>query len=1391
MKPLRKYVMVPLLVGVFLLAGASRMAAQLSVASQGLAVQTFDAAPPVSQWSTLSVGPVVTGGVISSGAQLDNAVQTNAAARVSAALPTSSAVPPAASGNAQWNSTGHYLQTRANGNWYTLLMASLRNDTGSNIAFLSINYDLAALVAAGASIVEEVPGHRVYYSFTGGTGTWVHIPLFDSPASTNAGPKNASIALGAWAPNAPLYLLWADANSSAPFSGANQEGGYTIDSFAVTAQPPSEGPPVILNQPVSHTVGFPNVVTFSVTADGTIPLLYQWFKDGGSIAGATNSSYTINNATLAEQGSYFAVVRNSLGAATSSNAVLTINCTGTPATITAQPANQVLAGGGTIGLSVDASGAAPIVYQWYRNGSPVPGATNAIYAKTNAQPSETGFYSVLIKNCAGAVSSSDAVVSISEAPYVLMGLTNYVWKYEESGTDLGTAWREVNYDDTQWKTGRGLFAFEDGGIHPVIATLTNTVLALSNSSGTQIPTYYFRTHFTLTNDPSQVMLVTSNYIDDGAVAYLNGVEAFRTNMPAGAVTFNTLAPSFGPPGGEGTFVVTNLPSSKLVIGDNVLAVEVHQVNLVSSDIDFGMQVNVVFLPPAPVQITNQPADILAGEGSIATFAAGVSGSRARYQWYKDGTPIPGATGTSLTISNVTFGELGFYALQASNAFGVVYSRFASLTVVLDYVPPVLVAADALDPTHVLASFSEALHPNTATNPANYLLTNTFGAARSVLSAVVMNQTNVLLTTSALADGANHVLTALGMSDTSVAQNVMPASAVPVARTLRLVDFAHEWFYFDPFPPFSDPDAGPNWNADGHDTSMWGVGRGAFSAFAFNNPNFVPPTPVNTDLGPTPVYASYYRAPFAVAASRAGLGLTLRYAVADGAVFYLNQAEVHRFNMPGGNVIPTTPATGAVTNPVVSAGIEISTDFVRAGSNLLAVELHQVTTNDAEKLLAAELVARAESLLTGPVLVLGGPNDVTVIENQPAAFRVMQIASTLFQWQMNGANVPGATNPVLTFLAPLSLDGAQVQCVCGSANTSIITTNATLRVLPDRTRPELLSAVFNADNRFTLSFSEPLDVGTATNVSNYAVTNASGPAAVVSSAVLTNGTNVLLSFASPLAGNYTVVVNNVTDTAAFANAVEPGSAVSVSADYFIAMDSAWKYLLINTNEIVQSTFMEIGYDDSTWRGPSNALFYVEESALPGLKNTPLMLSDPFGNRINTYYFRQQFVAPVGARNAAFRLQHIIDDGMVLHLNGAEVYRFNLPPGEISAATPGAPPVGNAALLGPFFFDVTNLFGGTNIFAVDVHRSSAAGDTDVVMGVELSIHVSGVRFSPGIESIGARLALTPWGNQFALSWSASGFTLEGANDVTGPWMPLTASSPFFVSRTEATAFFRLRR
>jgi hypothetical protein len=112
---------------------------------------------------------------------------------------------------------------------------------------------------------------------------------------------------------------------------------------------------------------------------------------------------------------------------------------------------------------------------------------------------------------------------------------------------------------------------------------------------------------------------------------LNGVEVFRSNLPAGAVNHQTLASATVGGAEENTFYSQSVDPAVLVTGENVLAVEVHQTIGNSSDLSFDLELE------AEAFTVNQPPVVDAGADQEADLAAGVELNG----WVTDdGLPIP-------------------------------------------------------------------------------------------------------------------------------------------------------------------------------------------------------------------------------------------------------------------------------------------------------------------------------------------------------------------------------------------------------------------------------------------------------------------------------------------------------------------------------------------------------------------------------------------------------------------------------------------------------------------------------------------------------------------------------------------------------------------------------
>ncbi len=102
-------------------------------------------------------------------------------------------------------------------------------------------------------------------------------------------------------------------------------------------------------------------------------------------------------------------------------------------------------------------------------------------------------------------------------------------------------------------------------------------------------TTYFRHHFSVPDPSSFGGLLVRLLRDDGAVVYLNGAEVCRSNMPSVPINYQTLASSAVSGAGEYTFYDYPVDPALLETGGNVLAVEVHQSGVTSSDLSFDLE----------------------------------------------------------------------------------------------------------------------------------------------------------------------------------------------------------------------------------------------------------------------------------------------------------------------------------------------------------------------------------------------------------------------------------------------------------------------------------------------------------------------------------------------------------------------------------------------------------------------------------------------------------------------------------------------------------------------------------------------------------------------------------------------------------------------------------
>ncbi len=204
-----------------------------------------------------------------------------------------------------------------------------------------------------------------------------------------------------------------------------------------------------------------------------------------------------------------------------------------------------------------------------------------------------------LMSCAllGLVSSASAVTNT-------LIFTGSFWLYLDDGSNQGTNWTKLGFNDGSWSLGQAELGYGDGDeITPVRA---------NRLDGSRIVTTYFRHNFELNDPESYTVLRLRVKRDDGVAVYLNGTLVFRDNLTnnAGYVTLATNAPDDG-----SIFLSTTINPVLLIPGDNVLAAEIHQADLASSDISFDLEL----LGSTDPIANNLPSVAITSPGNNAFF----------------------------------------------------------------------------------------------------------------------------------------------------------------------------------------------------------------------------------------------------------------------------------------------------------------------------------------------------------------------------------------------------------------------------------------------------------------------------------------------------------------------------------------------------------------------------------------------------------------------------------------------------------------------------------------------------------------------------------------------------------------------------------------------------
>ncbi|MBI5775236.1 MAG: immunoglobulin domain-containing protein, partial [Verrucomicrobia bacterium] len=565
-------------------------------------------------------------------------------------------------------------------------------------------------------------------------------------------------------------------------------------------------PAAIITSPQGTNVisGVAEPVTFTVVAEGSPVLKYQWRRNGTNLPAATNDTFTLYNVRGSNAGNYSVVVTNYFGAVTSAVAVLAVE---TRPVILIPPADRtVSAGDGTI-FSASALGEPPLRYQWQFQGMNIPGATNANLLISSVQASHAGAYQVVVANGFGLTTSTAAMLAVVPdgsppgPPVILLqpaslavfqgtaagfsvvvsnaGPLRFQWRF--NGADLSDATNSLFVVSSAQPADAGgyhVVVAGDGGSvtsapallevngPPVIDMPPQSQLAVVGSnvtftvgvSGTGPLGYQWRFKgnniFNATNTALTLSGLTTNHSGAYSVVVSNAAGSV-TSSPAILTVGFRLTINSGPGGAvfrdpdlpaytNGSIVTLSaVPASNYffsVWGGSLTGGS----NPVSIVITSNRTVSAAFSPILPPAISLQPASRTVTAGANVSFTVAATGTPPMsYQWRFDGVDIPGATNVSLTLPDVQAANAGSYTVFVSNFVGSVTSAAATLTVTVAPTDIALGGTNVFEnqPTNTLVGTLTAQDPDSSDTAAFTLVAGTGGDDNA--SFTISNGTNLV------------------------------------------------------------------------------------------------------------------------------------------------------------------------------------------------------------------------------------------------------------------------------------------------------------------------------------------------------------------------------------------------------------------------------------------------------------------------------------------------------------------------------------------------------------------------------------------------------------------------------------------------------------------------
>ena len=324
-----------------------------------------------------------------------------------------------------------------------------------------------------------------------------------------------------------------------------------------------------------------------------------------------------------------------------------------------QPASVTVTAGQTATFGVTATGTGPFTYQWFANGTAVPGATSSTYTTSSTTMAQSGtVFTVVVTSSAGTVTSSPATLTVNNSAAVAKSLVASNVTPPYNGTVL-------------------LIPTFSGGTATIGSTgVGSSDITANATSGASYPTPALtagKTYTLTVTDSKGKVVSTTCLVTPQNVALTPITPGAQTEAP-GHVTFSSTATGGLTNGvtwtaSAGTFVGNVWTSPNMAGTYTITATAVDNP---------AVSVTTTTTLSGPV-INTQPVTQHDCTGGVLTLSVAAQYATS-YQWNLGGTPIPGATSATYSVSSASSANAGNYTVTVTNGIGSTTSSVAAVAV---------------------------------------------------------------------------------------------------------------------------------------------------------------------------------------------------------------------------------------------------------------------------------------------------------------------------------------------------------------------------------------------------------------------------------------------------------------------------------------------------------------------------------------------------------------------------------------------------------------------------------------------------------------------------------------------------------------------------------------